>query len=189
MIYPLKIQLALTQVCIDINNAKNISDIDHLAELPKLLEQYGYTFPSWLKVWMKMLEDDPLLNAEEHFSMPKLKLSHFMGEASYSAYKNKKRLELMKVDAAISSICSVQNSAYRNALFVIASQILLDSTADSALSFEWHCKTDEIQSLTNKHNYSLFVEILQRETDFWQFIPTSRSNPPPKIKLQPSQSI
>lgn len=184
MTYPLKIQQALTQVCIDINDAKNLEEIDHLTEFPELLERNGYTFPSWIRAWMKMLGDDSLLNAEEHFHKPKVKIPAF--SSMVPKYVNNNSIEIIKVNSAINAICSIPNSPQRNALFVIASQILSNSIEDNPLAFEWHCKTDDTQSLSNKNNFALFIKILEREIDFWQDFQKSRSNPPPKIKLQPS---
>lgn len=184
MNYPLKLQMALTQMCIDINNATNVNGIDHLSELPRLFECNGYKFPEWLRVWIKLLEDDPLLNAEEHFNKPKVKIPAFNDMAP--KYINKNSDEIMIVNSAINSICSVPNSAQHNALFVIASQILSDSTDNNPLSYEWHCKTDEFQYLSNRNNYAVFVKILQREMEFWQGNIKGKSNPPPKIGLKPA---
>jgi hypothetical protein len=184
MNYPLKLQAALTQVCIDIHNAKDINDIDHLADLPELFERNGYAFPLWIKVWMQLLNDDPLQNAEEHFKKPKVKSSVFFDDIP-SSYMRKNDLEKMKVDLAISTICSDPHSAKRSALFVIASVLLSDSMDSNDLGFEWHSRTDEMQSLTDRNNYAVFVEILQREVDFWQDSTKSRNNPPPKVKLNP----
>lgn len=185
MTYPLKLQMALTQACIDISNANNIQDINHLLDLPELLERNGYPTPSWLKIWMKLLEEDPLLNAEEHFNKPKVKMPVFNG-MSRSGYMNKNSIEFIKVDAAISSICGEPNSALRNLLFVVASQILSDSTEDNSLSYEWHCGTDEMQSLSNRDNYALFIKMLQREVGFWQDSAVRRIKTPPKLKHQPA---
>lgn len=185
MTYPLKIQMALTQACIDMNNANNIHDIDHLIELPDLLERNGHTSPAWLKIWMKLLEDDPLLNAEEHFNKPQLKIPALC-DMSHSSYMNKSNAEIKKVDAAISSICCEPNSAMRNALYVIAAQILSDSIENNPLADTWHRGTDEMQSLSNRDNYALFVKMLEREIEFWQDSVRSRGKTPPKLQHQPA---
>ena len=183
---PLKLKAALTQVCVEIHNATGINTIDYLADLPRLFEAFGYTFPMWIQVWVQLLEDNPVMNAEEHFKKPKDRSSVL--DSLCSGCKSNNDLEKVKVDEAITALCSDPYSAKRNALFVIASVILSN---DNDLSYEWHCRTDEVQSLTNKHNYSVFVMMLNREIDFWQMDNKSRNNPPPKAKLRPStqQSI
>jgi hypothetical protein len=193
MNYPLKLQVALTQVCIDINNAKDINDIDRLAELSELselselFEKNGYAFPLWIKIWMQLLKDDPLLNAEEHFKKPKVKSSAFDGMSS-SWYIHNNNLEIIKVESAITAICCDPHAAQRSALFAIAAVILSDAIDNNYLGFEWHSRTDEMQSLTNKHNFAIFVEILQRESNFWQEGNKTKNNPPPKAKLHPSST-
>ena len=182
---PLKLKAALTQVCVEIHNATNVTAIDYLADLLELFEKFGYAFPCWISAWVQMLADDPLLNAEEHFKKPKVRSSVFDSMSSRDKHNN--NFEKVKVDEAITAICNDPYSAKRNALFVIASVILSNTTDNNDLSYEWHCRTDELQSLTNKHNFALFVMMLHREIEFWQLDSKSRNNPPPKSRLTLSQ--
>ena len=186
MNYPIKLQVMLTQLCHDLNNANDVDYIAHLNEVRELFEINGYAFPDWLNAWAKQIQKSPLLNAEEHFKKP---------QEIKSVYKEMSRrglerssLEILKINSAVSSICPNSNSALRNALFTIASQILSDSTTNR-LSSEWHCKTDEVQSLENRNNYDLFVFILKRETKFWQEDVKVKNSAPPKLKSIPSKIL
>ncbi|MDP2100847.1 MAG: hypothetical protein Q8J77_00100, partial [Methylotenera sp.] len=101
MNYPLKLQVALTQACIDIHNANNINGIDDVLETQSSFESAGYHFPMWLSVWIKQLETDPLLTAEECFKQPKAQMSGFENMSFSIRYTNEELIEQIKIEAAI----------------------------------------------------------------------------------------
>ena len=181
---PIKLQMALTQACIDLHNANSTKDIEHLSEMSVLFEKNGYTFPGWISAWMKLVEEDSLLNAEEHFN--KTRDGLFMTEESEKSYRIAEKLLVSKATRAIDTICNDYYSPKRYALFVIASEILLDKNEFNELGHEWHCKSNEFYTLSHQPNYWLFLEMLKREIDFWQESARNRISPPAVHKLTPS---
>lgn len=177
--------MALTQACIEIHNASSIKDIEHLLEMPELFEKNGYTFPSWITSWMKMLADDPLLNAEEHFNRPQY-ISDVFTDLGMKFPNWQNNADILRATTAINTICSDHYSPKRYALFAIATEILFGKNEFSELAHEWHCNSNEWYSLSHQPNYFLFLSILNREIAFWQDIGRNRISPPLVLKLNPS---
>lgn len=175
MKYPSKLEVTLTQACIDLHSARNVADVESVLSLLEEFDQLGYAIPEWLTAWIILTMQNPLLTAEDHFKMPKSPI--FAGirwqDNPINDQTNYEKIELSKLEHAIQIAGCNNHVAMRNSAFMIASRTLLNASGSydgygGGLGYEWHCCTSDSQSLIDPGNLKLLVEILQRETEFWQ---------------------
>lgn len=189
MKYPSKLEVTLTQACIDLHNARNIADVESVLSLLEEFDQLRYAVPEWLTAWIILTMQNPLLTAEEHFKMPKP--SVFVGmrwkDNQSNDQTNHELIEQNKLEYAIQFAGCDSHIAMRNVAFMIASRTLMNATGacdgyGGGLGYEWHCKTTQSQLLEDTENLNVLVQILQRETGFWQQGVKARAKVSPRLQ-------
>lgn len=177
MQYPSKLEVILTQACVDLHHAQNSADVDLVIHNLIVFEQSNCELPEWLKAWIDITKKNPHLTAEEHYKLPEIDLCSGLSKISEqraAAYKVIEINQLKKLNIAINMADCDTETALRNCAYMIASRMLKnpfgsDCEHGGELGYEWHCKIDFDDSLSNPRNFKVLVNILRRETAFWHF--------------------
>jgi hypothetical protein len=172
MNYPEKLQATLTQACLDLHHAKSKEDVDAVLDLLEGFDQLNHAVPEWMLAWIVATLQHPLLTAEEHLKLPKPP-SPFAGMGRSSHQDDRKEIEQKRLQQAISEAGCDEPIAKKMAALMIADRVLSNPSGTNdgfggGLGYDWHCHATESQSLSDKQNYKLLVDILQRETAFWR---------------------
>lgn len=189
MKYPSKLEVTLTQACIDLHNARNMADVEAVLTLLEEFDQLRYAVPEWMTSWIIKTMQNPLLTAEEHFKMPKPTIFAGMRRSDNQTNKqiNYEIIERNKLEGSIQAAGCDNHIAMRNAAFMIASRMLSNASGSydefgGGLAYEWHCNTSDSQSLSDSGNYEVLVGVLKRETEFWQIGVKARAKVAPRLQ-------
>lgn len=171
MKYPDKLESTLTQACIDLHHARNLADVESVLTALEEFDQLKLPLPEWMMAWIVQTMQNPLMTAEENFKRPQPRDP--FGVRKINNRIDRQLSEQQKLERAISKADCDRHVAMRNAAFMIASRMLLNDTGaydelKGGLGYEWHSNTTDSQSLADPSNFEVLVEILRRETNFWQ---------------------
>lgn len=191
MEYPTKLEVILTQACIDLHNSQSSTDVDLVINNLKYFEQSNFALPEWLMAWIDITKKNPHLTAEEYYKRPKINSFPGFTESCDKSFAEMQAYEinqLKKLDIAVKMAKCDREPALRNCAYMIASRMLENSFGSDCefggeLGFEWHCGLDFDDSLYNPNNFKLMVKILLRETAFWHS--DVKSSTKKEVKLQP----
>lgn len=172
MKYPVKLQTTLTLACIDLHNARSKADVESVLDSLEEFDQLNHPVPEWMLAWIVATLQHPLLTAQEHLKLPKPP-SPFAGMGPKHHQPDREKIEQKRLQDAIHEAGCDDPVPKKMAAIMIADRLLSNASGSSdeyggGLGYEWHCKATDSGALSDSRNYALMVEILQRETDFWQ---------------------
>lgn len=171
MEYPVKLQATLTQACIDLHNARSKEDVESVLDLLQEFDEVNQPVPEWMLAWIVATLKNPLLTAEEHLKLPKP--SPFAGMGRRYHQPDHDKIEQKLLAKAIREAGCDEPIAKKMAAVMITDRMLSNALGSrdeygGGLGYEWHRHATDSQSLSDRRNFDLMVEILQRETAFWR---------------------
>lgn len=151
---PQRIKEELTKACTMAHQATTPTDIANVLLIKTQIENCGFKTPCWFDLLISWKQAKVYLTTEEYFN-------YFSGIRTE---------EISAVNRAVRIVMDEDSEPLKQALYAISNQVLLDhQESEDGLSFEFHCKRDEYQKLSDQHNFSVFKKILERESAFWQY--------------------